>query len=820
MSQSMSFEPKITVCITSYNHEAYVRQSIDSVLNQTYQNLEVFVYDDCSTDRTIDILKSFGDKINLIRHEQNHGANAVHETINKAIAEANGDYFYRLDSDDYIEPNYFERMINECRKYETLDWICGALNIVNKDGHQLLQWHYDDWETDPDSALYRSWKYCSVAMPHNGLFRTKYMQDNNLEFKPFEYGGGADIWFTIQGMLCRPSVKIIPGAGLNWRVHGDNNSCNIVWQVERILAIKKYFAEHIDDTIYLKHPLLKQYQAGTDDYLAAKYFLLADNLYTAKKEFHIPELFRHQNSKEETEQNLWRFDKAIKEFTDRSSKYSPRFESEIADLLIRLESDRQVVEGQKLLRLGNFSKAQTRFRKALTIYPKSTGALRGLSETSFSSGAIPEAETFCLEALELDPNDPETLNNAGVLLYAQGKLTESAGAFDKTLRADPHMADVHNNVLELYGAMAPRIALDPNQTAAIIRSAYWTSKNFFDQSRLQLMTETHSLQDDALQKFENRYKTSGQRILLHRPDNGAIKYLFDSWAETFNIMGVQTSLLDWHNSTKETFQSFQPTVFITVGDPSYIEKLDLGFIADYQQKHNLRIGHVTNLQDSYDLCDFLITFHLDPTRDRRFEFLEKPLVSIPFGINPNQHYMRAGKQVWDFFFVGTNSQHKTEQGNRYLLPIVDNYRGILAGKGWNRGAGELSVSDSALLYNFAKILPNFHLESQYERFDEVNERTCVIPACGGFELVDNPAAMKELFDDNEMAVANSSQEYREMFEHFLNNPDERQPYIQNGMRKVWENYTLFHSLSKLAEFLKITETGMQRTQKLDISVES
>jgi len=816
----MSFEPQITVCITSYNHEDYVRQAIDSVLNQIYRNFEIFVYDDCSTDRTTEYLKSFGDNIHLIRHDRNRGSEAVHQTINEAIASAKGDYFFRMDSDDFIETDYFERMINECRKNMSYDWICGGLNIVNKDGNKLLQWHYDDWKTDPDNALYRCWEYCSVAMPHNGLFKTKFLQDNKLAFKPFDYGGGADIWFTIQGMLCQPSVKIISGVGLNWRVHGDNNSCNIVWQVERILAIKKYFAEHIDDTIYLKHPLLKQYKTGTDDYKAAKYFLLADNLYTAKKEFHIPELFKRPNCEEETELNLWRFDNAIREFAERSLKYSPRFENEITELLIRLESDSKVVEGQKLLRLGNFGKAQTKFHKALAIHPKSTGALRGLSESSFSSGAAAAAEKFCLQALQLDPDDAGTLNIAGVLLYAQGKLTESASAFEKALSSDPHMADAHTNVLELYGAMAPKTVLDVHQSSAIIRSARWTSKNCVDESRLELMKENHSLRDHAFQQFENCYHRSGQRVLLHRPDNGAIKYLFDSWAETLNIMGLQTLFLNWDENSSEKFQSFQPTVFITVGDPAYIDKLELDFIADYQQQHDLKIGHVTNLQDSYDLCDFLITFHLDPARDIRFDSLAKPLVSVPFGINPNQHYMRPARQVWDFFFVGTNSQLKIEQSNRYLLPIVDSYRGILAGLGWNRGSGEISVSDSALLYNFAKVLPNFHLESQYERFDEVNERTFIIPACGGFELVDNPAAIKELFDVNEMSVANSPQEYKEMFEHFLNNPNERLPYIQNGMSKVWSKYTLFHSLSKLAEYLNINETAIQGTQNCLISLES
>ena len=162
----MSFEPKITVCITSYNHEDYVRQAIDSVLNQTYKNIEIFVYEDCSTDRTFEILKSYSDKINLIQHRQNLGSKAVHETINKAIANATGEYFYRLDSDDFIESDYFELMINECHQDKSLDWVCSALRIVNKDGNELLQWQYDDWKTDSASALCRSLPFCSVALPH------------------------------------------------------------------------------------------------------------------------------------------------------------------------------------------------------------------------------------------------------------------------------------------------------------------------------------------------------------------------------------------------------------------------------------------------------------------------------------------------------------------------------------------------------------------------------------------------------------------------------------------------------------------------------
>ncbi len=90
-----------------------------------------------------------------------------------------------------------------------------------------------------------------------------------------------------------------------------------------------------------------------------------------------------------------------------------------------------------------------------------------------------------------------------------------------------------------------------------------------------------------------------------------------------------------------------------------------------------------------------------------------------------------------------------------------------------------------------------------EEYNEINERTYIIPACGGFELVDGPVAIREIFAADEMAVADSPAEYHDMFDYFLRNPDKRLSYIEKGMRRVWDQYTLFHVLSKLAAFLDI-----------------
>lgn len=320
---------------------------------------------------------------------------------------------------------------------------------------------------------------------------------------------------------------------------------------------------------------------------------------------------------------------------------------------------------------------------------------------------------------------------------------------------------------------------------------------------LVLLDENRRLRKDLLSKYAQIYIESGSKILLHCPDNGALKYLMESWCGVLNYMGAETVLLNFGENCCEACRRFKPNVLITVADFDYVKWLDMGYLKRYKASHGLRFGYISTFSGyPYTLGDFLITFHLDPARVPIMAKTDLPLLSLPFAINPLHHYMRQAKESWDFFFVGTNSPLKMQETRDYLLPIVRKYKGILAGKGWGVGLGEMSVGQAAPFYNCARIYPNFHCKGQHEEFNELNERTYIIPACGGFELVDNPTALSELFKPDEMAAAQSPAEYHEMFEWFLNHPEERLPYIQKGMRRVWKDYTLFHVLTRLCDFLK------------------
>ena len=110
-------QSKITVIVPCYNVEKYVQKSIESLLNQTYKNLEIIVIDDCSTDNTYSVLKELlsknKDKFTLYQNDKNRG---LAYTRNRGISLASSKYIGFIDSDDYIDTNYYETLMNIMKK--------------------------------------------------------------------------------------------------------------------------------------------------------------------------------------------------------------------------------------------------------------------------------------------------------------------------------------------------------------------------------------------------------------------------------------------------------------------------------------------------------------------------------------------------------------------------------------------------------------------------------------------------------------------------------------------------------------------------------
>lgn len=107
---SISNHPRITVLMPVYNCELYVKEAIDSILNQTFSDFEFIIIDDASTDKTLSIIRSYDDnRIKLIEKPENSGYT---NSLNYGLGIARGEYIARMDGDDISLPARFEKQIN------------------------------------------------------------------------------------------------------------------------------------------------------------------------------------------------------------------------------------------------------------------------------------------------------------------------------------------------------------------------------------------------------------------------------------------------------------------------------------------------------------------------------------------------------------------------------------------------------------------------------------------------------------------------------------------------------------------------------------
>ena len=109
-------KPLVSVIMPVYNAEKYLDRSISSVINQTYDNLEILLIDDCSTDNSYNILKEYAKKDKRIKVFHNQENQHVSETRNVGIRNSTGKYLYFIDSDDFIDNDYIEHLVNTAEK--------------------------------------------------------------------------------------------------------------------------------------------------------------------------------------------------------------------------------------------------------------------------------------------------------------------------------------------------------------------------------------------------------------------------------------------------------------------------------------------------------------------------------------------------------------------------------------------------------------------------------------------------------------------------------------------------------------------------------
>ena len=134
----MNKQPAITVFMPVYNAEKYLKEAIDSILNQTFENFELLIIDDGSTDESVKIIETYTDeRIRLIHNDGNKG---LPYTRNRGLNLARGKYLAIMDADDVSVKNRLEIEYNIMEKRSNLAVISSGKELLSNAGKSTYGW--------------------------------------------------------------------------------------------------------------------------------------------------------------------------------------------------------------------------------------------------------------------------------------------------------------------------------------------------------------------------------------------------------------------------------------------------------------------------------------------------------------------------------------------------------------------------------------------------------------------------------------------------------------------------------------------------------
>ena len=128
---------KISVIIPVYNAERYLKDCVDSIINQSYQNFELILVDDGSSDNSPKICDDYAAKDNriVVIHKSNNGVSAARKT---GLDNASGDYIMYVDSDDWLDINTMEKCLNVVQKNPQIGCVMFSFTKEVNDTSQVM----------------------------------------------------------------------------------------------------------------------------------------------------------------------------------------------------------------------------------------------------------------------------------------------------------------------------------------------------------------------------------------------------------------------------------------------------------------------------------------------------------------------------------------------------------------------------------------------------------------------------------------------------------------------------------------------------------
>ena len=214
--------PKVSVIIPVYNVELYLSRCLYSVINQTFEDMEIICINDGSTDGSLAILKEFAQKdsrIKLIDLPQNHGVSFAR---NKGIESSKGEYVAFLDPDDWWELNLLEIVYKKIKLHNQEIAIFGSSffknNVILSNETQLS--YISQHENQQKITTYQN---NLVNYAWDKLYKTEFLKKNNIKFNE-NLPQTEDVIFSLECLSYYPTISFVPKNLYNYQLNRNGSA--------------------------------------------------------------------------------------------------------------------------------------------------------------------------------------------------------------------------------------------------------------------------------------------------------------------------------------------------------------------------------------------------------------------------------------------------------------------------------------------------------------------------------------------------------------------------------------------------------------------
>jgi len=185
---------KVSIIVTVYNVEKYLEKCLNSLVNQTLDNIEIIIVNDGSPDNSFKMIKEYSKKYPKIIKEYTIENSGLGEARNYGLDKCNGKYIMYVDSDDYIEKNMAEDLYNLAEKENSDVVICGY-NVINEDTNEIIKHETAYSPIEPTNFLY-SLLFGKTAV-WNKLYKKELIQNNKIKYRSRVWYEDVDFSFKV-----------------------------------------------------------------------------------------------------------------------------------------------------------------------------------------------------------------------------------------------------------------------------------------------------------------------------------------------------------------------------------------------------------------------------------------------------------------------------------------------------------------------------------------------------------------------------------------------------------------------------------------------